>query len=205
MKPQTVLAVGAGYLLGRTKKMKLALTLAGVGAGKLASSNGDGLLQQGSDLLRSSPAFNELVGDVRGQLLEASKQAAASAARSQIDSMSERLLETRASGRDGESEDSDDSEDSEDSGARRQSSSSRSQSSSSGSQSSSSGARSSASKQASKKQSASKRPAGKKAAQKNSAKKRPANKRPANQERSGRSGSRSRSQKRSSSGSARRS
>ena len=44
---QVGLAVGAGYVLGRFRKMKWAIALAGMGAGKqLGGSQGD-LLRQG--------------------------------------------------------------------------------------------------------------------------------------------------------------
>lgn len=86
-------AVGVGYLLGRTRKMRLALTLAGIGAGGRLRGGPAGLVQQGSKLLGSSPELKTLGETVRGRLVDAGKTAAVTAASSQIDALSDRLQE----------------------------------------------------------------------------------------------------------------
>ena len=59
-------AVGAGYMLGRTKKMKLALMLAAGGASRQLSSGGSlGLLNEGRKLLADSPEVAKLGKTVR--------------------------------------------------------------------------------------------------------------------------------------------
>ena len=73
-RARTGLAVAGGYLLGRTKKAKLALTFAGLMAGRKLNGAG-GLLGQGAELLRS-PEFEQLRDDVRGRLMGAGKSAA---------------------------------------------------------------------------------------------------------------------------------
>lgn len=50
------LAVGLGYVLGRRKKLRTALTLAAAVAAGRASRNPGGLLKYGSDLLTASPS-----------------------------------------------------------------------------------------------------------------------------------------------------
>jgi hypothetical protein len=86
-------AVAVGYFLGRTRKMRVALTLAAAGAtGKLASNPG-ALLKQGTALLGTSPQLKELADDVRGRLVDTGKAAAVSAVSGQINSLTDRLRE----------------------------------------------------------------------------------------------------------------
>lgn len=87
------LAVGIGYLLGRTRKLRLALALAGVGAGRRLGGGPGGLVKQGTKLLGSSPEVKALTETVRGRLIDAGKAAAVTAANSQIDALSDRLQE----------------------------------------------------------------------------------------------------------------
>ncbi|MCO6003834.1 hypothetical protein NE236_02470 [Actinoallomurus purpureus] len=85
------IAVGAGYLMGRRRKMKLALTLAAAGASGRIGKNPAGLVKQGTKLLSASPEVKALTDTVRGRLVEAGKAAAVTAASSQIDALSDRL------------------------------------------------------------------------------------------------------------------
>src|SRR3954463_12757164 len=80
------LGVGGGYLLGRTKKLKLAITLGSMVAGKKVGGS-SGLLGQGVDLLRQSPEFDRL----RDQLMGAGRTAAVTAASSSLARVSDRL------------------------------------------------------------------------------------------------------------------
>jgi hypothetical protein len=87
------LAVAAGYLLGRSHKMKWALGLAALaGRGRLPGGTG-GLVQQGAKLLTSSPEFTKLTDEMKGRLVDAGKAAAVAAVSSKIDSLSEGLRE----------------------------------------------------------------------------------------------------------------
>src|SRR3954447_15660248 len=72
---RVALGVAGGYFLGRTKKMKLALALAGMAAGKRAGGPGQ-LLAQGTKLLGQSPELSRLTDELRGRLLDAGKGAA---------------------------------------------------------------------------------------------------------------------------------
>jgi hypothetical protein len=84
------LGVGAGYFLGRTKKMKLALMLGGMAAGGQAGGPGE-LLKSGTKLLSSSPELSRLVDEVRGRLLEAGKGAVLAVAARQVESLTDRV------------------------------------------------------------------------------------------------------------------
>jgi hypothetical protein len=95
---QTALAVGAGYLLGRRRKFKLA-----VGLSVAAATGGFGgltgqLLKRGGKLVGSSdalgklsPGLGEVTDLIRGDLLEAGKTAMLTAARGQLDRVSDKL------------------------------------------------------------------------------------------------------------------
>ena len=76
-KQQVALAIGAGYLLGRGRKLRLALILGGAAA---TGAFGSGLLRRGAKLAGSSgllgklsPEVGEITDMVRGDLLDAGK------------------------------------------------------------------------------------------------------------------------------------
>jgi hypothetical protein len=87
---RVALGVAGGYLLGRTKKMKLAMMLAGMAAGRQAGGPGE-LLKGGSKLLTSTPELTRLTDDVRGRLLEAGKGAALAVATRQVEALTDRV------------------------------------------------------------------------------------------------------------------
>ncbi|MCI4063025.1 hypothetical protein MRQ36_10735 [Micromonospora sp. R77] len=84
------LAVGLGYVLGRRKKLRTALTLGAAVAAGRASKNPGGLLKYGTDLLNSTPQLGNL-GKLGAPLATAGKAAATAAAGSGIDALSGRL------------------------------------------------------------------------------------------------------------------
>jgi hypothetical protein len=91
------LAVAAGYLLGRRRKLRLAAVLALAGAAsRLRKGEGGGLLQQGLKML-NSPELEEITGRLRGDLMEVGKAAATAATSNKINALSDRLHE-RAEG-----------------------------------------------------------------------------------------------------------
>lgn len=102
------LAVGAGYLLGRTHKTKLALGLAAAAAtGKAGGVSGQ-LLKRGTKLVGSSDALGKLSPEltqvtdmIRGDLVDVGKAAALSAVRGRIDRLSSSLQERADVIRDG--------------------------------------------------------------------------------------------------------
>jgi hypothetical protein len=84
------LGVAGGYFLGRTKKMKLALMLAGMAAGRQAGGPGE-LLKSGTKLLGSSPELSKLTDQVRGRLLDAGKTAVLAVATRQVEGLTDRV------------------------------------------------------------------------------------------------------------------
>jgi hypothetical protein len=87
---RVALGIVGGYVLGRTKKMKLAMMLAGRAAGEGAGGPGE-LLARGAKLLSSSPELAQLTDQVRGRLIEAGKGAAMGMAAHQVESLADRV------------------------------------------------------------------------------------------------------------------
>src|SRR5688500_4399331 len=87
---RVALGVAGGYFLGRTRKMKLAMMMAGMAAGRRAGGPG-GLLAQGEKLLSASPELSRLTDEVRGRLLDAGKGAALAIAARQVESLTDRV------------------------------------------------------------------------------------------------------------------
>ncbi|MGH4023876.1 MAG: hypothetical protein ACRDRV_04745 [Pseudonocardiaceae bacterium] len=88
-----MLAVAGGYFLGRTKKMKLAIMLAGVASGNKIARDPTQLLAQGTRLVQSNPQLSALSDQVRGRLVEAGKGVAVAVVSRQMDALSDRLSE----------------------------------------------------------------------------------------------------------------
>ncbi|MFJ8580519.1 hypothetical protein [Micromonospora sp. NPDC093277] len=84
------LAVGVGYLIGRRRKLRTALTLAAAVAIGRASQQPGGLLKYGTDLLNTSPQLGNLTS-LAGPLASAGRAAATAAAGSGIDTLSGKL------------------------------------------------------------------------------------------------------------------
>ncbi|RJQ83839.1 hypothetical protein [Amycolatopsis panacis] len=111
---RVALAIGAGYLLGRSKKMRLALMIAAAGAtGRVGTSPGK-LLQNGLKQLASSPELGKLTDLAREELLGAAKSAAVTAASSRIESLNERLQSGGSEEDEDEHEEQDEDEGAED-------------------------------------------------------------------------------------------
>ncbi|MFU8874870.1 hypothetical protein [Micromonospora sp. SL4-19] len=87
---RVALAVGFGYLLGRRRKLRTALTLAAAVAVGRASQQPGGLLKYGTDLLNTSPQLSNLTR-LGGPLATAGRAAATAAAGSGIDALSGKL------------------------------------------------------------------------------------------------------------------
>ncbi|MEH0934297.1 hypothetical protein [Micromonospora psammae] len=87
------LAVGAGYILGRRRKLRTALTLAAAVAAGRASREPGHLLKHGGQLLSSSPQLSNLA-KLGGPLATAGRAAASAAAGSGIDAVSGRLRDS---------------------------------------------------------------------------------------------------------------
>ena len=71
---KVVLGVAGGYVLGRSKKMKLAITLGSMLAGKKLATNPRGLMKQGAELVESNPELSKLSDQIRSQLFDAARR-----------------------------------------------------------------------------------------------------------------------------------
>ncbi|MFJ8189302.1 DNA primase [Streptomyces sp. NPDC096094] len=121
------LAVGAGYLLGRTKKLKLAVAVGTMVAGKKMNLTPKGIAELVSTQLQNNPQFKEIGDQLRTDLRGVGKAASGAMVERQIDALADRLhgrtaqvrdqlsgVASQAPGVGSESaEDSDDSRDSE--------------------------------------------------------------------------------------------
>lgn len=98
---RVMLAVAGGYVLGRTKKMKLAIMLAGMASGNKIARDPAQLLQQGTRLVQSNPRLSALSDQVRDRLVDAGKGIAVAVVSRRLDALSDRLSERtqRLSGR----------------------------------------------------------------------------------------------------------
>ncbi|MFC0503788.1 hypothetical protein [Micromonospora costi] len=125
------LAAGLGYLVGRRRKLRVALALAAAVAAGRASMHPGGLLKRGADLLQAHPHLAS-VGRLGGPLAVAGKAAASAAAGNGIDAISGKLRDSadtlrrrsagltgQTSGGDGAEQASDGSEPAEPAGQRR--------------------------------------------------------------------------------------
>ncbi|MFJ8907833.1 DNA primase, partial [Streptomyces sp. NPDC102351] len=85
------LAIGAGYLLGRTKKLKMALAVGGLVAGKKLNLSPKAVADLVQQQLRDNPQFKELGDQVRGDLRGVGKAASGALVERQISSLADRL------------------------------------------------------------------------------------------------------------------
>src|SRR3954466_13582865 len=70
------LGVAAGYLLGRTKKLKLAISVGSMLAGRRIATDRAGLMRQGAELVDNNPELAKLRDQLTGKVVEAAKAAA---------------------------------------------------------------------------------------------------------------------------------
>jgi len=85
--------VAGGYLLGRTKKLKMAVGLGAWLIGKKLDLSPSQLAMQGLGQLRESPQFGELSERLRGEVGGAGKRALAAAATSRMESLADRMAD----------------------------------------------------------------------------------------------------------------
>ncbi|PPJ28851.1 hypothetical protein C5E45_17600 [Nocardia nova] len=83
--------MGIGYVLGRTRKMRFALGVAGAMMAKRSSDIPGELLERGTSLLKSSADLTQLTDTVRDELVGAARSAAVTAASNQLDALNTRL------------------------------------------------------------------------------------------------------------------
>ncbi|MFH8798911.1 DNA primase [Streptomyces sp. NPDC017936] len=85
------LAIGAGYVLGRTKKLKMALAVGSLVAGKKLNLTPRALADLLSQQLRDNPQFKEIGDQLRQDLRGVGKAASGGLAERQINALADRL------------------------------------------------------------------------------------------------------------------
>ncbi|MEU5633957.1 DNA primase [Streptomyces rishiriensis] len=94
------LAVGAGYLLGRTRKLKMAVAVGSLVAGKRLNLTPKGIADLVSQQLRDNPQFKEIGDQLRQDLRGVGKAASGAIVERQIDALADRLHGRTAAVRD---------------------------------------------------------------------------------------------------------
>ncbi|MFJ4426079.1 DNA primase [Streptomyces bobili] len=85
------LAIGAGYVLGRTKKMKLALAVGSMVAGKKLNLTPRGVADLVSQQLKDNPQFKEISDQLRGELRGVGKAASGAMVERRMSALADRL------------------------------------------------------------------------------------------------------------------
>ncbi|MGX1273305.1 DNA primase [Streptomyces phaeoluteigriseus] len=85
------LAIGAGYLLGRTKKMKLAMAVGSMVAGKRLNLTPRALADLVSQQLKDNPQFKEIGDELRQDLRGVGKAASGAMVERQMSALADRL------------------------------------------------------------------------------------------------------------------
>ncbi|MBZ6113439.1 MULTISPECIES: hypothetical protein [Streptomyces] len=85
------LAVGAGYLLGRTRKLKLAVAVGTMVAGKKLNLTPKGIAELVSGQLQNNPQFKEIGDQLRTDLRGVGKAASGAMVERQIGALADRL------------------------------------------------------------------------------------------------------------------
>ncbi|MDX3526187.1 DNA primase [Streptomyces sp. ID05-39B] len=85
------LAIGAGYLLGRTKKMKLAFAVGSMVAGKRLNLTPRALAEVVSQQLKDNPQFKEIGDELRQDLRGVGKAASGAMVERQMNALADRL------------------------------------------------------------------------------------------------------------------
>ncbi|MFI5684275.1 DNA primase [Streptomyces sp. NPDC051636] len=85
------LAVGAGYFLGRTKKLKMALAVGSLVAGKKLNLSPRALADLVNQQLRDNPQFKEIGDQLREDLRGVGKAASGAMAERQMNALADRL------------------------------------------------------------------------------------------------------------------
>src|SRR6476661_7794084 len=86
------LGVTAGYLLGRTKKLRLAITVGSMLAGQRVATNPVGMIKQASELIEKNPELAKIQQRITGELMQAARQAALTSATNRVGSWNDRLV-----------------------------------------------------------------------------------------------------------------
>ncbi|MFI0264333.1 DNA primase [Streptomyces sp. NPDC017056] len=99
-RPALVLAVAGGYLLGRTKKAKLAIGIGSMVLGKRLNLSPQQLLSLVNDQIAANPQLKELREQLRGDLKGVGKAATGALVTKRLDSLADSLHERTLNVRD---------------------------------------------------------------------------------------------------------
>ncbi|WP_433456134.1 DNA primase [Streptomyces sp. CA-142005] len=94
------LAIGAGYLLGRTKKLKMAVAVGSLVAGKKLNLGPGALAAMARQQLRDNPQFKEIGDQLREDLRGVGKAASGAMVERQMGALADRLHDRTAHVRD---------------------------------------------------------------------------------------------------------
>ncbi|KOU09427.1 hypothetical protein ADK86_00335 [Streptomyces sp. NRRL F-5755] len=99
-RPALVLAVAGGYLLGRTKKAKLAIGIGSMVLGKRLNLSPQQLISLVNDQIAANPQLKELPEQLRGDLKGVGKAATGALVTKRLDSLADSLHERTLNVRD---------------------------------------------------------------------------------------------------------
>src|SRR3954447_21384126 len=105
------LGVAAGYLLGRTKKMRLAITVGSMLAGQRVATDRAGIMRQLGGVVENNPELSKLRDQITGRMLEAAKSAAIATATSRLEGVTDSLRGLPAAQQDSDDDEYADDED----------------------------------------------------------------------------------------------
>lgn len=94
------LAIGAGYLLGRTRKLKLAFAVGSLMAGKRLNLSPKAVMDLANQQLRDNPQFKEIANQLREDLRGVGQAASGAMVERQLDAFADRLHDRTAEVRD---------------------------------------------------------------------------------------------------------
>ncbi|SDT45721.1 hypothetical protein [Jiangella sp. DSM 45060] len=88
---RVALAAATGYILGRRKRLKLAIAVGSMLAGKRLATDPRGMLRQAGELVESRPELAQLTDQVRTTLYTAARGAAVGVVGQRIDQLSDSI------------------------------------------------------------------------------------------------------------------
>ncbi|SEF18367.1 hypothetical protein [Jiangella alba] len=88
---RVAMAAASGYILGRRKRLKLAIAIGSMLAGKRLATDPRGMLRQAGELVESRPELAQLTDQVRTTLYTAARGAAVGVVGQRIDHLSDSI------------------------------------------------------------------------------------------------------------------
>lgn len=98
---RVALGIGAGYVFGRTRKMRVAMIVAAASATGIIATAPREVVQRALQRTLADPEVNKIATSVRGDLAGAARSAAVTAATNRIEALNQRLREVEPAHGDG--------------------------------------------------------------------------------------------------------